>query len=204
VTETTGKRLGNRPGPKPRISRDSIIEAATRVDPLTIGSVAALLGVSPGSLYRHVEGLEDLTRGAAEYLFVAMPLPDAALGWREYLEAEARGRLDLLRSYPALFGDPAADLTEVATDRLTAIVRALERRGFTTAHAVLAVDAVIDLLHDGVRQALAIRPDDAPIPGYPEDVRQAMADILADPWSHLWRKLELILDGIGSRLVSGD
>jgi AcrR family transcriptional regulator len=196
VTETAGRRLGKRPGPKPRISRESIIEAATRVDPLTIGSVAAVLGVSPGSLYRHVEGLEDLTRGAAEHLFVTTPLPGADLDWRAYLEAEARNRLELLRSYPALFADPAADLTAVATDRLTAMVKALEERGFSTAAAVLATDAVIDLLHDGARQALAIRPGDEPAAGFPEEIRAVMAEILADPWSHLWRKLQLVLDGI--------
>lgn len=197
VTETARRRLGNRPGPKPRISRESIFEAATRVDHLTIGSVAAVLGVSPGSLYRHVDGLEDLTRGAAEHLFVTTPLPGDDLDWRAYLEAEARSRLELLRAYPALFADPAADLTAVATDRLTAIVKALEKRGFSTRAAVLATDAVIDLLHDGVRQALTIRPGDEPAAGFPEEIRTAMAEILADPWSHLWRKLQLVLDGIG-------
>lgn len=190
-------RPGKRPGPKPRLSRDLIVEAATRVAPLTVGSVAAELGVSPGSLYRHVDSLKDIARGAAEYLFVSMPIPADDLDWRAYLEVEASRRLELLRSHPGLFTDAAADLTEVATDRLTALVRALEAKGFTTAGAVLALDAVIDLLHDGARQALAITTTELP-PGYPDDIRAVMGEMLADPWKHLWNKLQILLDGIGS------
>ncbi|ANY07735.1 hypothetical protein AFB00_17160 [Pseudonocardia sp. HH130630-07] len=166
--------------------------------------MAALLGVTPGSLYRHVEGLEDLTRGAAEHLFVTTPLPDADLPWRAYLEEEARWRLELLRAHPALFAGPAADLTVVAVDRLTVILTALKAKGFDTATAVLIADTLIDLLHDGARQALAIRAgDDAPA-GYPADVRAAMAVIIADPWTHLWRKVQLFLDGVAhGRCLAG-
>lgn len=190
-------RPGKRPGPKPRLSRELIIEAATRVDPLTIGSIAVELGASPGSLYRHVDSLRDITTGAAEWLFVSTPMPGDDLDWRSYLEVEASHRLELLGSHPGLFADAAAHLTEVAADRLTRLVRALETKGFTTADAVLALDTVIDLVHDGARQALAITAAEPP-PGYPEDIRAVLGEVLADPWKHVWHKLQIVLDGIAA------
>lgn len=98
---------------------------------------------------------------------------------------------------PGLFTDVAAERTEVATARLTRLVRVLETKGFTTAGELLALDAVIDLVHDGVRQALAITTAEPP-PGCPDDIRAAIGKMLADPWAHLWRKLQIVLAGIES------
>jgi AcrR family transcriptional regulator len=205
TAETTG-RIGNKPGPKPRLSREQIVDAAVElgVEHLSIAAVAAALGVAQGSLYRYVDGVDDLARAAVEQVFARTPLPSADDGWRALLEGEARIRWDLLQRYSGLVRDNGADLTAVGVARFTALVRALQTAGFALGAAVHLVDTVIDLVHDGATQVVALRADDgglseaasAILTRYPEDIAAEVAAVMADPWPHVARKITLVLDGV--------
>ncbi|MFE9661163.1 TetR/AcrR family transcriptional regulator [Streptomyces sp. NPDC005955] len=208
----TTPRPGRRPGPKPRLTRQKIVEAAVDlgIEQLSVQAVASALGVAPASLYRYVESLDDLVGAALEAVFRSAPLPDPALGWRGYLEAEAETRLDLLVRYAGLLRKhPAGLLAGIAARRFDRSVRDLVTLGFDPDEAVLAVDAVADLIHDGATQIARIRdPGDperlspelvASLSRYSPEVSAAVARIAADPHRHLRRKLALVLDGLTAR-----
>ncbi|MFF8960268.1 TetR/AcrR family transcriptional regulator [Streptomyces sp. NPDC014894] len=201
-------RPGRRPGPKPRLSREKIIEAAIElgIEQISVQSVATALGVAPASLYRYVAGLDDLVGAALEAVFTAAPLPETDSGWRAYLETEAATRFDLLVRYAGLVPENSAGLAGAAVRRFEQLVRGLTSRGFTVDEAVLAADAVVDLIHDGAAQIAQLRdPDDperlsartaASFALYSADVRAAIDRIAAEPRAHLWRKLTVLLDGL--------
>lgn len=210
--DVTSGRVGNKPGPKPRLSREQIVDAAVElgVEHLSVAAVAAALGVAQGSLYRYVDGVDDLARAAVEQVFARTPLPPLTAGWRAFLEAEARLRWDLLHRYSGLIRDNGADLTAVGIARFTDLVRALQSTGFALGAAVHLVDTVIDLVHDGVTQVLSFTEDGALSPAaaallerYPADVRAEVAAIMHAPWRHVEAKLALVFDGVEARHPSG-
>ncbi|MGW3341924.1 hypothetical protein ACWDA3_01400 [Nonomuraea rubra] len=81
--------------------------------------------------------------------------------------------------------------------------------GFPVEEAVLAADAVVDLVHDGAAQIARLRdPGDPSRPSpsvaaalehYSPGVRAAVERIIYAPGEHLARKLGLVLDGIAAR-----
>ncbi|GAA4917690.1 AcrR family transcriptional regulator [Nonomuraea thailandensis] len=205
------RRAGPRPGPKPRLSREKIVKAAVElgVEHVSIGSVAAALGAAPASLYRYVDSLDDLVAAAVETVFAATPLPSPERGWRAYLEEEAATRLQLLTRYAGLVPESSAGLAGVAGRRFELLVEGLVGLGFPVEEAVLAVDAVVDLMHDGAAQLARLRdPDDPSRPSpsmavtlrhYSPGVRAAVERIIDAPGEHLARKLGLVLDGLAAR-----
>ncbi|ODU03438.1 MAG: hypothetical protein ABS81_14205 [Pseudonocardia sp. SCN 72-86] len=209
MTLQTSGRVGHKPGPKPRLSREAIVDTAVElgVEHLSIAAVAASLGVAQGSLYRYVAGLDDLARSAVEQVFARTPLPPIDAGWRAFLEAEAHIRWDLLRRYSGLVRERGADLTAIAIARFEAIVRSLTAAGFTLSDAVHLVDTVIDLVHDGVTQMLSFQAGDgtvtpaalASLHAYSPDIRAEVETVMRDPWPHVADKIALVLDGVETR-----
>ncbi|WP_143020504.1 hypothetical protein [Sinosporangium album] len=204
-------RPGLRPGPKPRLSRQKIINAAIDlgIEQVTVNAVAAVLNAAPGSLYRYIDSLDDLIVAAVETVFSATPLPPLDGGWRTYLETEAATRFDLLQRYAGLLPESGAGLAGAAGRRFEELVRGLVSLGFDLDEAVLAVDAVIDLIHDGASQIARLHDPRHPerlsaamtesLARYSPDVRAAVERIIAAPKDHLWRKLAILLDGIAAR-----
>ncbi len=217
VSPTTGARAGNRPGPKPRLTREEIVEAAVEVgvDRLTVAAVADRLGVAAGTLYRYVDGLEEIAGAALALVLARTPLPDASAGWRAFLEAEAALAFDLLLRYAALAQDVGADLGAVAGDRLDRIVGTLrDTGGFDTAAAVRIADAVLDIVADGATQTRWVRgPDGGPgdlseaarayLGSVTEGIRPSLEAIMADPHEHVLDKVALVLDGVELRRAAG-
>lgn len=181
---------------------------------VSIGTVAAALGAAPASLYRYIDSLDDLLAAAVESVFAATPLPSAGRGWRAYLEEEAAVRLDLLIRYAGLLPERSADLIVIVSRRFEQLVQGLAGLGFPVEEAVLAVDAVVDLVHDGAAQISHLHdPDDPARPSpamaaalalYSPDVRAAVEGVLEAPREHLWRKLTLVLDGLAARRETPD
>ena len=118
MTTARPRRLGNRPGPKPRLSREAIIDAAIRagIEHVTMQSVATALGSSAAGLYRYFDSRDELVVAALQHLLTSLPLPAAADGWRAFLQAEADSRWELLTRYAGLLHDNAASLESIATD----------------------------------------------------------------------------------------
>ncbi|ADB50643.1 TetR family transcriptional regulator [Conexibacter woesei] len=199
-----------RPGPRPRLSRAAIIEAALQdgIEDVTMQTVARRLSTSPSALYRYVDSHEELLAAALGELLRRTPLPSAETGWRSLLEAEAALLWDVLTSHAGVaLADPHR-LETVSTDRMVATVEALQERGLSVEDAVLAVDAVLDLVHDGAAQAARLPDPGTPAPEAlrrrletcPPATRAAIEAIVADPHAHVERKLALILDGLQARL----
>jgi AcrR family transcriptional regulator len=216
VPITPGVRAGNRPGPKPRLTREEIVEAAVEVgvERLSVGAVAERLGVAPGTLYRYVDGLEEIAAAAVALVFARTPLPDPAHGWRPFLEEEAELAFDLLLRYSGLIQDLGADLSAVAGDRLRRIVGALHDAGFGPTAAVRVADAVLDVVADGAHQTRWVRgpgggPGDlsGPAQAYLDSldgaVREQVRGIMTAPRDHVLDKVALLLDGVELRRTAG-
>jgi len=189
-----------------------VIDAALEcgVDRVTMQAVAERLSTTPSALYKYVRNLDELVIAALQELLRRAPLPDPAAGWRSFLQAEAALRWDVLTSNAGLALADVSRFESVTTPRLVAMVDVLAGCGFDTDDAVLAVDAVLDLVHDGAAQAIGLpRPGDTPtaelqarLDACPPRVRSAIERIVADPRSHVERKLMLVLDGLERRLAT--
>jgi AcrR family transcriptional regulator len=88
-------------------SRERIVRAAIEIADaeglaaVSMRRVAALLGVSPMALYRHVPGKDELVHGMAEAVFEEQAFPEPApAGWRARLELAARIQWAIYRRHP--------------------------------------------------------------------------------------------------------
>ncbi|GAA1292439.1 hypothetical protein Psi02_49830 [Planotetraspora silvatica] len=70
---------------------------------VTMRSVAEQLDVTPMALYRHIGDKQGLLDGLVERLHGEIPIPDAALPWRERLTLLAGGIRAVARKHPDLF-----------------------------------------------------------------------------------------------------
>lgn len=183
------------------------------VEHVTIGAVAAALGVAPAGLYRYIDSRDDLVAAALEVIVAAAPLPPTDRGWRHFLETEAWTRWALLRRYAGLVRRHERRLVTVAVLRMEQLVAGLVELGFDLDAALLAVDSVLDLVHDGAEQMARLQHPDDPdrlsddmrtaLEIYSPPVRAGIEAIIADPDAHVGRKLAIVLDGIGCRLAPG-
>ncbi len=101
--------------PRPGLSRDRIIAAAIAfvdqrgLNALTMRRLGQELGVEAMSLYRYVNGREDLLEGMVDRMVAELHLrsDDALLsatdGWQAYLQWLAHGVRSLARDHPKVF-----------------------------------------------------------------------------------------------------
>lgn len=96
-------------GPRSRTSVDSMVAAAVRLadagglDAVTIRSLAGELGISPMSVYTHVEGREDLFVLMADTVFDGAPPPRIeGTSWRADIRRVAEANLELYATHPWL------------------------------------------------------------------------------------------------------
>jgi TetR/AcrR family tetracycline transcriptional repressor len=137
----------NRPtrrGRPPKVSRERIVETAGELglDGLSMQALAAALDVSPGALYRHVDGIDEVTRLVAERKRDDIrSRTDGAEDWEQWLRGFAEVvRAELGGSSSALFG---------ASDRALSIgvgergLRLLIDAGLTPTEAAHAIWLVV-------------------------------------------------------------
>jgi AcrR family transcriptional regulator len=189
--------------PRPRLTPDRVVaEAAALADErgiqaLSLAPLAERLGVRVPSLYKHVDGLDDLhrrlalagLRGLGEALGAATvgrsggdALHACAAAWRAYAKAHP-GRYGAIQRAP----DPAdAELVELA-GRLTGLVYAILRGyGLDEDETVHATRAVRSALHGFVTLETAGGF------GLPQDVDESYA-----------RLVDLLDSGLGRGSGSG-
>jgi AcrR family transcriptional regulator len=150
TAEAHGRR-GAR-GPKPGLTVDAIVSAATEIadaeglGALSLRAVAERLGVGTTSLYTYVPGKAELIDLMVDRAHGELPRPaELAPGWRERLEAVAHARWDLVRRHPWLLQVAAASrppLGPGVTDAYEHELRAVDGIGLTD----LEMDAVISLI----------------------------------------------------------
>lgn len=116
------------------MSRDQVIDAATRMvaegdfEQMTIRGLARQLGMAPMSLYRHVEGKDDLLGEVVDRLLARAWRPEAdESDWQEWVAAAADNlRRLLIEQPPALhvyLRHPV--VSPAARERMEAMVRVL-------------------------------------------------------------------------------
>jgi AcrR family transcriptional regulator len=153
-----------RRGPKPRLSADQIVEAATAIADaeglaaLSMRKVAERLGVTAMSLYTYVPGKAELLDLMLDRVCAETAKPDeVAGGWRGRLELVARESQALYLRHPWLLhvatNRPVLGPNLIA--RYDYELRAVEGTGLTDIEMDLVVTMVGDYVHGAVRSALA-------------------------------------------------
>jgi AcrR family transcriptional regulator len=95
-----------RPGPRPRLRVDDVVEAAIAaadedgLDALTMRALAGRLGVSPMTLYTYVPSRAELLDLMLDALYLAMPRRSLRGDWRERARAVAQGNRELYAAHP--------------------------------------------------------------------------------------------------------
>jgi AcrR family transcriptional regulator len=142
------------------LSRDRIVAAALSMtrnsgDPPSMRALAAELAVTPGALYRHLEGQHQLVTLMIDEVMehVAMPdLADEPDPWKR-IRYHVRSLMATLAGYPALDRLIAryGDTSEAARVRQRWVVRQLRIAGLSRGDAVRAYGA-LDIYWLGSRQ----------------------------------------------------
>lgn len=96
--------------PKKRapLTRELVLETALKIldekgmDGLSMRKLASALHVEAMSLYNHVNNKNDLLNGIVDLVLSRIDLPDAALPWRDRLEASAIKIYEAFIQHPAL------------------------------------------------------------------------------------------------------
>jgi AcrR family transcriptional regulator len=148
------------------LSRELIIDTAIDfvdrhgLTALTMRRLGKQLGVEAMSLYRYVDGREDLLEGIVDRMVAELHLrrdheePDATTGWQAYLQWLAHAVRALAREHPDLFPlivtrHPAAPWLRPPLRSLRVVeyfLSTLISRGFSDAHAVMAYRAFSSFL----------------------------------------------------------
>jgi AcrR family transcriptional regulator len=107
IAAAWGVRDQPRKGPKPALTLQRIVDAAVRVadaeglDAVSMGRVATEAGTAPMSLYRHVEGKDQLLDLMVDAAWGQPPAaPEDAEGWRQGLSRWAWTMRENARNHP--------------------------------------------------------------------------------------------------------
>lgn len=153
-----------RRGPKPRLSVEKIVEAATAIADteglaaLSMRRVAERLGVTAMSLYTYVPGKAELLDLMLDRVCAETAKPDDVPGgWRARLELVARENWALYLRHPWLLhvatNRPVLGPNLIA--RYDYELRAVDGTGLTDIEMDLVVTMAGDYVHGAVRSALA-------------------------------------------------
>jgi hypothetical protein len=106
MSSTRIRRAGRKTGPKPRFTREDVINAAVElgIDRFTLGAVAAKLGIATSAMYRLFDSRDALVdaclaQAAAE---ISMIMLDDGLPWPELLRNWAETTWNICEKYPGL------------------------------------------------------------------------------------------------------
>ncbi len=107
VSARAGHRtVRSRAAVQPTLGRDQVLTAAIAIadaeglDAVSMRRVAAELGAGPMTLYRYVDGKDDLVRQMADEVFGRRPLPEPGPdGWRAKLELVSRVQWELCQQH---------------------------------------------------------------------------------------------------------
>jgi TetR/AcrR family tetracycline transcriptional repressor len=188
--ETEGERLTHRPPagrPGPGLSRERIVTAAIQlidaegVSALTMRRLGSTLDVEAMSLYRYVNGREDLLEAVVDALVATIEVPAPGHlkpvdGWQGFLQVLAHDVRRLALEHPAAFPliatrHPAAPWLRPPLRSLRiveAFLDGLRARGFTDEHAVTAYRTFTSfllghLLLESAMQGAEMSPAEEPL-----------------------------------------
>src|SRR5688500_13155405 len=99
-----------RPGRKPRVSRDQVLDAALALADedglaaVTMARVGGRVGVEAMSLYRHIGNKEEMLDGLVDRVVAEIEVPGDARDWREALRRQAVSAHEALTRHPWAIG----------------------------------------------------------------------------------------------------
>jgi AcrR family transcriptional regulator len=183
------ERAGPGPSGRGALSRELIIETAIDfvdrhgLTALTMRRLGKQLGVEAMSLYRYVNGREDLLEGIVDRMVAELHLrrdheePEGTTGWQAYLQWLAHAVRGLAREHPNLFPliatkHPAAPWLRPPLRSLRVVedfLGTLISRGFSDARAVMAYRAFSSFLLGYLLLEASVLGADASPPGEPLD-----------------------------------
>lgn len=157
-------RPRGRPARGEGVTRDAILGAALALldeDGASFGmrALAARLGVTPMSLYRHVGDRTGLLQALSDHVYAAVPAHDAPDGGLAEIRALLARYHDAVGRHPqltlAIFAEPAAfaGTTRAITERLTLLLSVL------TPEHLLWRDILVDHAHGSGLALCAARGD---------------------------------------------
>ena len=188
-TAERGERAGPGASGRGALSRELIIETAIDfvdrhgLTALTMRRLGKQLGVEAMSLYRYVNGREDLLEGIVDRMVAELHLrrdheePEVTSGWQAYLQWLAHAVRGLAREHPNLFPliatrHPAAPWLRPPLRSLRVVedfLGTLISRGFSDARAVMAYRAFSSFLLGFLLLEASVHGADAAPPGEPLD-----------------------------------
>jgi TetR/AcrR family transcriptional regulator, tetracycline repressor protein len=206
------ERTGPGASSRRTLSRELIIETAVDfvdehgLTALTMRRLGKQLGVEAMSLYRYVNGREDLLEGIVDHMVAELHVrrddeqPHPANGWQAYLQWLAHAVRALAREHPNVFPliatrHPAAPWLlpplrslHVVEDFLTTLIS----RGFSDARAVMAYRAFSSfllgyLLLEATVQGAKTSPPEEPLDEGESDVPNADQELDLDKFPHIRR-----------------
>ena len=197
---------------RPPLTRDRIITAAIEfvdsdgLTALTMRRLGKELGVEAMSLYRHVDGREDLLEGIVDRLVGHLQLrPDAGElgptdGWQAYLQWLAHGVRALVVEHPKVFPliatrHPAAPWLRPPLRSLKVVeefLTTLVERGFSDERAVRTYRSFTSFLLGHLLLEASVRgartaPAEEPLDEGDSDVPNADQDVDVRDFPHLHR-----------------
>ena len=153
-------------GPKPRLSRERIVEAAIELADgeglaaASMRAVARALGVGTMTIYRYVPSKDALTDLMLDAVLAAQPNADDLPGdWRAQLEAVARIDLALYLRHPWVLeiSSTRPPLGPGTLDTYEAVLRAIDGSGLPRAELNAAVTALAAYVRGAAQAELTRR-----------------------------------------------
>jgi AcrR family transcriptional regulator len=208
------ERGTRRPGRRPMLSREAIIDSAIEVgfDKITLVEMAQRLGVKHSTLYRYFSTRDELVLAAVDRVVSRVEWPAPVSDWREYLTDTAfaawrlysthPGLAEIVMVLPALPEAVASNYNRIAVDLLDL--------GFQPVDAVTVVDVVMELTMETFMMGRQLHTEDLPVREQQVGAAAALLDhrlrpivlgAVTDP-PQVWfqRKLSLLFDGVASRV----
>ncbi|WP_161965266.1 TetR/AcrR family transcriptional regulator [Ornithinimicrobium cerasi] len=159
TTRARTRRSGRREV-RPALARDTIVDAAVDlidqrgVEALSMRNLGAALGYEGMSLYRHVDGRDDLLEAVVDRLTDSLDLPNEPPPWEEYLTDVAAQLRELALKHPRIFPlvatrHPAAPWLHPPLRSLRVVehlLRTLRAQGWDPGAAVQAYQAFSSFL----------------------------------------------------------
>ena len=202
-------------GPRPRFTRQEVLEAALRVidavppDAFTMRRVADELGMGVMTLYGYVRNKEEILEGVTALLFAEAHRAASNANWDDQLRAEVRGLYSVGCRHPNLVTlvlaqrSAAPGMFGMRERMLTALLDA----GFTDATALHALGALCNYALGFAGAQAAASPIDLPdrVRELPAEQFPRLSALAENYDAHLSNEafefgLELLITGLHARI----
>lgn len=202
------------PPRRPALTRTRVLAAAIAVadagglDALTMRRVGAELDVEAMSLYKHVEGKDDILDGMVDTVIASIDVPEPGSDWREAMRRRATSARSVLLAHPWAIGlfearGLASAVTVVYVDTILGCLREGGFAAEDAAHAFFLLDTFV--YGHVIQESTAARAPDGgaepvgPPARYLREVQELAAAGRFDADTEFEFGLELVLDALDRR-----